>query len=391
MNEKILFVDDDRNLLSAVERQLRQRFRLVTATGGEAAIGKMADEGPFAVIVADMQMPGMNGVQLLSAVQKRWPETVRLMLTGNADQQTAVEAVNQGHVFQFLTKPCPVEMLERAVNAGIKQYRLVTAERELLEKTLNGSVKVVADLLSLVDPLSFGKGEALSGYMRSYVTALTMANSWELEMAATLSQIGMVTVPPALIEKYRSGGELTMVERNTIERVPQTGADLLANIPRLEAVARIVLYQNKNYDGSGFPANAVRGEDLPIGSRILKVLTDLIHLESRQMTKDAALKVMQQRTGWYDPRVLDATFACFDIYLPDPSARGLGQPIAVKDLAPGHVVLADVQTQTGKTLIMARSRITPILLLRLANFSKYSPIKEPIYIEPVAELAKRVE
>jgi len=143
MNEKILFVDDDTNLLAAMERNLRLKFHLETAASGEAGLAKMAAEGPFAVIVADMQMPGMNGVQLLSEAQKRHPDTVRLMLTGNADQLTAAEAVNIGHVFQFLTKPCPAETVGLALQAGLKQYQLITAERELLEKTLNGCVKVI--------------------------------------------------------------------------------------------------------------------------------------------------------------------------------------------------------------------------------------------------------
>lgn len=383
MNEKILFVDDDLKLLAAVERNLRLKFRMVTAAGGEAALAKLASDGPFAVIVADMQMPGMNGVQLLTQVQKQYPESVRIMLTGNADQQTAAEAVNKGHVFQFLTKPCPVEILTSALHAGLKQYRLITAEKELLEKTLNGSIKMLADVLSLTDPLSFGQGEMLSNYMRVYVGSLSMENSWEFEIAAMLSQIGTATVPRAILEKSRSGAELTEMEQEILDRVPKCGADLLANIPRLESVARIVLYQQKHYDGSGFPVNVVRGEDIPIGARILKVLMDLLELEARQIPKDEALRLMQQRTGWYDPRVLDATFACFDIYLPETSAKSQGQPISVKELAEGQVVLTDVKTESGKVVVLARSRITPILLARLNNYAKISPIEGPIYIEPL--------
>jgi len=84
--------------------------------------------------------------------------------------------------------------------------------------------------------------------------------------------------------------------------------------------------------------------------------------------------------------VLDATFACFDIYLPDISAKSQGQPIAAKDLRAGQIVLADIMTESGKTIVMARSRITPVLLVRLANFAKFSPIQEPIFIEPQVRL-----
>jgi len=385
MSEKVLFVDDDQNLLAAVERNLRQKFNLHTATGGDAALAKLNSDGPFAVLVADMQMPGMNGVQLLARAQKEYPDTVRFMLTGNADQQTAMEAVNKGHVFQFLTKPCPMDILATALNAGIRQYRLITAERELLEKTLNGSVKLLADVLSLADPLAFGRGEILCNYMRAYVSSLTMANSWEFEIAAMLSQIGTVTIPSAILEKVRSGKDLSRHEQDIYARIPKCGADLLANIPRLETVSRIVLYQQKNYDGSGFPANVVRGEDIPIGARILKVLTDLVELEMKNVPKDEALRLMQQRTGWYDPRVLDATFACFDIYLPDSSIKSQGLPVTVKELREGQIVLADIKTQSGKVVVLARSRLTPVLLARLNNFSKISLIEEPIYIEPQLE------
>jgi response regulator RpfG family c-di-GMP phosphodiesterase len=387
MKEKILLVDDDTNLLSALERNLRLQFNLETAPGGEAALAKMA-AGPYAVIVADMQMPGMDGIQLLTEVQKRFPDTVRLMLTGNADQHTAVQAVNQGHVFQFLNKPCPPEMLARALQAGLKQYHLITAERVLLEKTLNGSVKVLADVLSLLDPSAFGRGEALAGYMNAYVSSFNFDRAWEFQIAAMLSQIGTVTLPPAVTEKARAGQPLSATEQEMLNRVPQIGADLLANIPRLEAAARIVRYQQKNYDGSGFPADAVRGEEIPIGARILKVLIDLLDLETKKIPRNEALDLMQHRMGWYDPRVLDATFACFDIYLPDNSAKSQGQAITVAELHAGHVVLADVQTESGKTLILARSRITPVLLARLANFSRFSPIKEPVYIELDATVQK---
>ena len=382
MSEKILFVDDDPNLLAAVERNLRQRFNLITATGAEIALAKLDSAGPFAVLVADMQMPGMNGVQLLAETQKRFPETVRLMLTGNADQQTAAEAVNKGQIFQFLTKPCPMETLTLALQAGLKQYRLITAERELLENTLNGSVKLLTDVLSLSDPLAFGRGEMLRDYMRAYVNALTIKHSWELELAAMLSQLGTVTIPPALLEKARGGQELNPAEQEIITRVPKIGADLLANIPRLESVARIVLYQQKHYDGSGFPPNVVRGEDIPIGARILKVLIDLMELELQKVPRDTALSLMQQRMGWYDPRVLDATFACFDIYLPEVSAKSQGQPVSVKDLRIGDVVFTDIRTVSGKTVVLARSRITQVLLLRINNFSKFSPMEESVFIEP---------
>jgi hypothetical protein len=164
--------------------------------------------------------------------------------------------------------------------------------------------------------------------------------------------------------------------------MPQNGADLLAHIPRLETVARIVLYQQKHYNGTGFPCDHVRGDDLPIGSRILKVLIDLLELEAQKLSKDTALNLMQKRPGWYDPRVLDATFACFDIYLTAVSPQYLGEAIPVKELKLGQTLAADIQTQSGITVVPAHNRITPIHLLRIENFARFSPIQEPVYVEP---------
>ena len=136
MSDKVLFVDDDANILNAYTRQLRKQFRIETAQGGEQGLAAVTDQGPYAVIISDLRMPGMDGIQFLSRVREIAPDSVRMMLTGHADLEVTTEAVNEGNIFRFLTKPCNSEVLAKAIAAGIEQYRLVIAERELLEKTL---------------------------------------------------------------------------------------------------------------------------------------------------------------------------------------------------------------------------------------------------------------
>ena len=149
MGERCLIVDDDHHLLSALRRQLGERFDLETAQGGQQAIEAVREAAgqrdPFAVVVCDMRMPGMDGIETLKRIRDLAPDTVRIMLTGNADQQTAIEAINQGSIFRFYTKPCSQEQLEAGLEAALGQYRLVTAERELLESTLAGSIKVLVE------------------------------------------------------------------------------------------------------------------------------------------------------------------------------------------------------------------------------------------------------
>ncbi len=143
MTDKILCVDDDVNLLAGIQRNLRKQFRLDTAPGGAEGLELLTRQGPYAVVVADMRMPNMNGVEFLCACRAKFPDTVRIMLTGDADQETAVQAVNQGQVFQFLNKPCPPDALAGALENGLRQYRLVMTQREMVQLQLQHAQKMV--------------------------------------------------------------------------------------------------------------------------------------------------------------------------------------------------------------------------------------------------------
>src|SRR5687768_11967728 len=382
IGNQILFVDDDPNILSAYKRSLHKRFQIVTCLSGDEGLNRLNNNGPFAVVVADMQMPGMNGVEFLRKAEAQAPDTVRLMLTGNADQKTAADAVNQGHVFSFLTKPCPPESLEVALNNAIKQYRLIIAEKELLEQTLNGAIKVLTDVLSMNDPQAFGRAERLRDEMRVIGKWFKAPRPWELELGAMLSQIGYVALPSPILMKSRAGLSLTGAERDMIARVPQTGAALLENIPRLGTVAEIVRYQNKNYDGSGFPVGSLSGEAIPIGARILRVLNELLDAEAAKRSRTDAFRRMRSTTGIFDPQVLEAIASCFDIYIDE---SGEAEPfslmtVRVSELTIGAVVGEDIQTKEGTLLVPANIRITQALLEKLRNFSELAVLREPIIV-----------
>ena len=162
MSEKILFVDDEPGVLEGFRRLLHKEFLLDTAGSGREGLAAIASAGddPYAVIVSDMRMPGMDGVQFLSRVRITSGDSVRIALTGYADIQAASNAVNEGAIFRFLTKPCEKEVLAKALTAALIQHRLVIAEKGLLEKTLRGSVKVLTDVLSLVNPAGFQSGDS---------------------------------------------------------------------------------------------------------------------------------------------------------------------------------------------------------------------------------------
>jgi len=303
MNIKILFVDDETNVLNALKRQFRKTYDVSLASSGAEGLKMLVEKGPFSVIISDMQMPEMNGVQFLQAAQKVSPDSVRLMLTGNADQQTAVDAVNHGSVFSFYTKPCTPEVLNVAIQKAIKQYQLITAERELLEGTLNGSVKLLMDMLSMVAPNVFTETRSIQEMTDTIINSLELTDSWNLKLASMLSNIAHVTLPPETLTRLYAHADLTAKERVMIKRLPEVAQNLVSNIPRLEGVANILLYQHKNFNGDGFPDDEVKGIDIPYESRVLKILLDIQSLKSNGYDTLQSIKYLVNDKANYDPQI----------------------------------------------------------------------------------------
>jgi response regulator RpfG family c-di-GMP phosphodiesterase len=371
MSDKILCVDDDAAVLDAYRRRLRKDFQIETALGAEQALAAITDNGSFAVLVTDLRMPGMDGIQLLAAVKQRAPDTTRILITGTADQQAAIDAINQGSVFRFLTKPCPPDELGRALTAGLEQYRLVTAEKELLERTLRGSVKVLTDVLSLVSPMAFGRASRVRRIVRQLAAGLNLARSWQHEIAAMLSQIGCVTLPPDILEKLYGGLMLGPDEQQMVRAHPGVGRDLVANIPRLEEVAEIIAAQNHRFDE--------HGERIPHGARVLKVALDFDTLVAGGLPGPEAAAELRTRAGCYDPEVLAALadVACL------AAAEELRE-VAVSELTGQMILAEDIRSTNGLLLVGKGQEVTLSLRQRLKNFARSAHIQEPIkvYVRP---------
>jgi DNA-binding NtrC family response regulator len=217
MSDKILFVDDDINLLASIRRNLGRNFKITTAASAEEALELAGKDGPFGVVVSDQRMPRVEGVAFLSEMAYRHPYTVRMMLTGNADQSTAAEAVNQGKIFRFFSKPCSIDAIAEGLLAALKQHRLITAERELLEKTLAGSVKLLTDVLALLDPEAVGRTRRMRDWGRLLSKRMGLTtNAWELDIALMLHAIGDITAPPDIRAKARTGQALSVEEQEIL-------------------------------------------------------------------------------------------------------------------------------------------------------------------------------
>lgn len=384
MNQ-ILFVDDEESVLQGLTRVLRGRFAVDTALGGAAGLDAITRRGPYAVVVADMRMPGMDGAEFLQQVRERSPDTVRMMLTGNSDQETAIRAVNQGSIFRFANKPCPPEVLIPMLQAALRQHQLVTAEKQLLEDTLGGCIRVLSEILSMADGRQFARATALQELTRTVTDELGVPDAWEIRSAAMLAQIGAVAIPPVVLVRARDGKELTGAEKEMLNRIPDIGHDLLRHVPRLEGVAAIVRYQTKNHDGSGFPLDVQRGDAIPFGARLLRILNDVVAARQNGDRGDTIVAALRQRAGSsYDPDLVErvAGILLRDVAEADSCGPDT-EALALRDLAVGRVLAASVVTSQDTVLVVPGTRITQALRERLLNFAATVGVREPILVRAI--------
>lgn len=384
MAEAILCVDDDRNILEGFQRQLRKTFLLHVASDPAEALKIVRTQGPFAVVVSDFQMPGMDGITFLKKVWEQDSDTVRIMLTGHADIDTSIRAVNQGHIFRFLTKPCSPQDLAQALDAALNQHRLIIAQKELLEETLGGSMKVLCDVLSLVNPEAFGRSGRVTRYVMEVVRVLKPESVWPIQTAAMLSQIGCVILPQNVLTKMYRRQALTDAESQLYNQHPLVGGDLLRQIPRMKDVADIIAYQDKCFDGYGGPTTILKGDQIPLGARILKVALDFDALLSAGHTQVDAYEQMVGRKEWYDPQVLAALKQALAHEI-----RYESKYVQIADLKPGMVLVEDVMSSQDVLLMAKGQEVTPSMIARLRNFMETNPVRQPIrvHLPLVSEMA----
>jgi response regulator RpfG family c-di-GMP phosphodiesterase len=368
--EKILFVDDDDNLLSSLQRTLGKEFDIVTAPSGEAGITEITRNGPFAVIVSDFRMPVMDGIQFLSKAREISQKSVRMLLTGHADLNTAIEAVNRGSIFRLLIKPCPIEQLKSIIDEGIAQYRLIMAEKDLLEKTLRYSIKVLSDILSLVNPKAFSHASRVRRLVKQLAEDLKLEKTWQLEIAAMLSQIGCVAIPEETLAKVFEGKPLSSVENAMYQSYPQVGGDLIANIPRMAKVAEIIRYQELRYDGGGHSADVPEKENIPIESRILKLALDYDKFQGSGMAVDEAFIEVKKKESWYDPNV----FKALERVMTREDKFEI-RDVALEELSGKMIFSEDVIADNGALLVSKGEEVTTSMVYRLRNFSKTVGLK----------------
>lgn len=368
---KVLFVDDEPKVLEGLALHLRRHYQVEVATSGADGLEILRAQGPFAVVMSDMRMPGMDGVGFLARVREQAPDTVRMLLTGYADLSAAAAAVNQGQVFRFMTKPCPPDQLREAFAAAAAQHQLIRAERELLDNTLRGSVKVLTEILGLVSPTAFSRAGQIRRYVAGAAKHLGMDDRWQLEVAAMLAQIGCVALPPMTLDKVEAGQPMTADERGLYQRHPEIGHKLIAHIPRMEPVAELIRMQNRpsevRDDGQRRRLELIRAA---------MAIDDLVRRGSS--VPDAAERLREQQA--FAPDLLTAVR---DHHL--GGAHTESRHVSVKELKPSMIPEQDICSTTGAVILRANSELNTVILARLHNFARIQGVIEPIRVRVYVE------
>jgi putative nucleotidyltransferase with HDIG domain len=265
MKDALLFIDDEPHILSAIERIFADHeVRIFTATSPLAGLELLGRE-EIAVMVTDNMMPGMNGLEVLRRAREISPDTVRIMLTGHADLDTAVAAINIGEVFRFIVKPWDNLAFAEIIQESLQRYRIVKELRSGDEAVMLS----IARTIELKDSYTRGHCDRVAEYavMLAEEVGLSAQARKEIRHGSWLHDCGKIGVAESVLN---SPAALNQDEYSLVKKHCLWGAEVarLAHLP--ERVVNIILYHHERYDGTGYPSG-LKGSSIPLEARIVSI------------------------------------------------------------------------------------------------------------------------
>jgi hypothetical protein len=285
-----------------------------------------------------------------------------LLLTGEPGQDAAMAAVNKAQIFRFLKKPCPPDQLKAAVEAGVMQHRMVTAERTVLKETLVGCIKALVDVLAITNPVAFGRASRVKRLTMDFAASLGRKDFWQLEAAAMLSQLGYLSLPLELVEKLYYGEAMTHEEKLLVSGAPEVATKLLQNIPRLEPIAEILGSLNASDVQMAQLGEGVIG----VCSRILALVTDYYTLVTQGMTANTAIQKLRARSSRYGSELVEQFITYLGVSAKAEASDA--HEIPLRSVKPGMVIMQDIRTEMGTLLVPTGFEVTHVFLERVRHF-----------------------
>ena len=303
---KVLFLDDEKNVLNSLKRLfMDDDLDILTCTTGLEAL-EVLKTGDISVVVSDNVMPEMRGIEFLQRARHVSPDSVRIMVTGHADMQAAVDAINKGEVYKFITKPWDDDELRKVVFGAIDRHRIVQSLRKADERALYS----LAQAIELKDPYTKGHCDRVAKYALAIAEAMGLEEGLKenIRRGGWLHDCGKIGVPETVLNY---SGPLTDDQMAVVRKHACWGADVAKAASLAEGVINIILYHHERYDGSGYPLG-LAGDDIPLEARIVQVADIYDALTSARayrdrLSRERAIEIMVAQKGTYsDPRIVDA-------------------------------------------------------------------------------------
>ncbi len=379
---KILIVDDEQRVLDSFKDLLRKHYELYTALSAAEGLQTLADKGPVAVVVSDMIMPGMDGAEFLAKVKDQFPDSIRILLTGQANAESASRAVNEGGVYKFITKPCNSEEFLSVLGDACALYQQQHVEQDLLQTTLFASMEVMSEVLSIVNPVAFSRGGRLRSIIQTMAKADNIADAWQYEIAAMLSQLGCVTLPPDLLEKVYTRSKLTAEEHKSYKNHPEVAYQLLNRIPRMEQVALMI--RNQNHPESPKVASpdekgdqtAEMSEQATLGARLLFVAGLYEDLRMAGAGHKQAMEKLHNHFKGKYANYIDALAKAGRVL----GSELIPKTIELSELVPGMILREDILSKTNMLLMTKGQSITTPAIGRLMGFHERIGVRQPFKV-----------
>ncbi|MFZ6645307.1 HD domain-containing phosphohydrolase [Undibacterium sp. TJN25] len=403
---RILCVDDEPNILASLRRLFRAKgYTVLAAPGGREGLELLENES-VDLVISDMRMPVMDGAAFLEQVRSRWPDTVRLLLTGYADVQSIIDAINRGEIYRYITKPWDDHDILLVVRHALERKALEAEKRRLEEltqrqneelKALNASLeakvqertlalqtaneKLKNNFLTSIKVFSNViemRGGKLAGHSRRVADlarkialrmAMTEREAQEIFVAGLLADIGKIGFSDELLAvplNVMNGDQLGQFHKHTLR-----AEQLLMPLEDLQVTARILRSQHERHDGGGFP-DGLGGDGIPLGSRILSIASDYDNLQQgvllqRRVPAEEAQKLILRGAG---NRYDEAVAAAFKYVV-----MGIGDEeiiddveVAAQDLQPGMILSRDLLSRDGILLLPAEHVLSERMIEKLVQY-----------------------
>jgi len=309
----VLAIDDEENNLSLIKRSLRNNYNILSATSGQEAFEILEKYGDtISLIVSDQKMPVMEGTEFFKRMSEKYPDIIKILITGQSNIDILVEAINECQLFQYILKPFDPDNLCMVVQSGIVKYEMAASKSKLvcdLSELFYKTIKSIAYALDAKDTYTHGHSMRVTLYSLLLAKKLNLSEDLmeEIETTGLLHDIGRIAIPEKILLKP---GKLTDEEYEIIKTHPELGERLVHSINKLKLVSNWLKSHHERYDGKGYPEGLV-GEEIPVSARIIALADTYDAMTTdrayrKRLSHETAIQEIKDCSGTqFDPKLAE--------------------------------------------------------------------------------------